>query len=312
MGAPNGQPADDFSQRLSQLLAKGPPAQPSASGGAKPWPQPSPSDSVGSTVKRAADSVLTPPDDSVGSFLKGVAEPVLQPVGQAATDSPGSAPDKPTDGGPVGTGEHVVTPGECISSIAKDMGHLWETIWNDPGNADLRTIRKDRNVLMPGDRVHVPPLREKWEPGQSEMRHRFRRKGQPEVFRVRVLRDGEPRGNQPYTLLVDNDEHQGTTDADGKLSCPIAPNARRAILTVGIPTDTEVYDFMLGGIDPIDELSGMQGRLNSLGFDCGPVDGKLGPHTERALRQYQQRRRLTVTGQPDAATKQKLREDYGC
>ena len=70
--------------------------------------------------------------------------------------------------------------------------------------------------------------------------------------------------------------------------------------------------FRLGEIDPIDSISGLQGRLNNLGFDCGEADGRWGPGTEEALRRYQKHRHLDVTGQPDDATRQTLQNDYGC
>lgn len=214
--------------------------------------------------------------------------------------------------GPAGAGEHLVKAGECISSIAMDTGHFCDTIWDDPGNAGLRAARKDPNVLLPNDRVHVPPLRQKWDFGATELRHRFVRKGWPEMLRVRVLQDGEPRGNEPFRVEIDGSVFDGTTDADGKMSCPIVPNARRATLRVGVEPDVSEYVFALGGIDPIGEISGVQGRLNNLGFYCGAVDGICGPRTEAALRAYQRSRGLLVTGDPDEATRRQLQSDFGC
>ncbi|MFN0136676.1 MAG: peptidoglycan-binding protein [Phycisphaerae bacterium] len=226
-----------------------------------------------------------------------------------------AAPDdavQPASALPVGSGAYVVRQGECISSIAGYSGHFWETLWNDPANADLRAARVDPNVLLPGDRVHVPALREKWESRPTEQRHRFRRRGLPEMFRVRVLRDGEPRGNLPYTLTIDGRETTGVTDANGNLSQPIAPNAKRAVLVVGSEPDVDRYEFALGAIDPIESISGVQGRLNNLGFDCGPIDGIWGPRSESAMRDYQRSRNLDGTGRPDEATRRQLQADYGC
>jgi hypothetical protein len=208
--------------------------------------------------------------------------------------------------GPVGGGEHIVKQGECISSIARDAGHFWETIWNDAANAELREVRKDPNVLLPDDRVHVPPIRPKQEPGETERRHRFIRRGEPAMLRLRVLDQDVPRADEPYTVEIDGETYRGRTDGDGHIRCPIAGNARKALLTVGEEPDQQSLVLTLGGVDPIDALSGIQGRLNNLGFDCGPVDNELGPQTRRALRKFQAKHGLEITGRPDKWTRSKL------
>ncbi|GIX48921.1 MAG: hypothetical protein KatS3mg131_3132 [Candidatus Tectimicrobiota bacterium] len=50
----------------------------------------------------------------------------------------------------------------------------------------------------------------------------------------------------------------------------------------------------------------VQERLQRAGFNPGARDGLLGPQTRAALRRYQQRRGLPVTGEPDPATLQAL------
>ncbi len=284
-------PFDSFARRLDKAWKKTPAAQPSTA----PAPP-------------SAAAAPTPFDSYVGRLDKA-----LKQTETAAEAAPSGLVEEgpPASAAPAGAGERKVKQGECISSIAKETGHFWETIWNDPANADLRTARQDPNVLLPGDRVHVPQLREKWSPGQTEMRHRFRRRGWPEMLRFRVLRDDEPRGNQPYTLQIDGRETSGTTDANGYLAQPIEPDARKAVLIVGTPPDADRYEFTLGAIDPVEALSGVQGRLKNLGFDCGPIDAIWGPRSEAALRQYQMSRGLQATGRPDDATRRKLKQDYG-
>lgn len=215
------------------------------------------------------------------------------------------------DTGPVGQGEHVVRRGECITSLAKNSGHLWETIWNDAGNTELREVRQDPNVLLPEDRVTIPAIRKKQEPGETEMRHRFVRRGEPAYLRLRVLDDDRPLSNQPYELTVDQQSFTGTTDPQGQLDVPIPGNANRATLVVGVEPDTFRYVLDLGEIEPVESVRGVQQRLRNLGFGQATVDGVVGPKTEEALRAFQKVNELPETGRPDTQTRQKLKENHG-
>jgi N-acetylmuramoyl-L-alanine amidase len=174
----------------------------------------------------------------------------------------------------VGAGDYVVQQGDCISSIAFTHGHYWETIWQDPGNAELRRVRKDPNVLLPGDRVTISPIRTKQENKPTDKRHRFVRRGVPAKLRLRVMLEEweespgqgapggsssssvppRPRANQPYRLQIDGMMFHGVTDADGRLEVRIPPDARRGRLIVG-PDDT-IIQLELGGLDPADEING--------------------------------------------------------
>ena len=58
--------------------------------------------------------------------------------------------------------------------------------------------------------------------------------------------------------------------------------------------------------------SGVQGRLSNLGYDCGDEHGELGPVTRSALRAFQETYEMTVNGEADSATREKLQEKYGC
>ena len=259
--------------------------------------------------------------NGMGLLQRRAAQLRAQTEAKAATKAPESEPgagealppqpaEEPADAGPVGEGEHVVGPGECISSIAKQLGFLWETLWDDPANAALKSARENPNVLRPGDRVALPAKNVKTEPGETEMRHRFVRKGEPTKLRLRLLDQDQPRANEAYTLDIDGQVYSGTTDANGRLEQVIPAKATTGKLKVG--QDEDEYVLELGQIDPVSSITGVQARLNNLGYSCGAVDGVLGPRTKLALRTFQKDYQLSESGTPDEATRDKLAELHGC
>jgi hypothetical protein len=60
------------------------------------------------------------------------------------------------------------------------------------------------------------------------------------------------------------------------------------------------------GVPAANLLTGVQYRLNALGFGAGMVDGKNGPRTQRAVRGFQEAYSLKVDGIPGPKTQAKL------
>jgi len=209
--------------------------------------------------------------------------------------------------GPVGGGEHEVSAGECVISIAEAAGHFWQFLWDHPENEQLKRVRKDPNVLLAGDRIHVPPIRSKEESIQSEKRHRYRRRGVPSILNLvcRVL--DVPLADQPYTLLLDGISHSGKTDANGAVKRGIPCGARQATLTVGVEPDVHVYELQLGGLDPIETVTGQKARLNNLGYPAGSENNELTPEFTAALKKFQEDNHMAVTGKTDTALLDKLK-----
>ena len=67
-----------------------------------------------------------------------------------------------------------------------------------------------------------------------------------------------------------------------------------------------VFKLELGHLDPVAEATGVQARLNNLGFFCGKVDGIIGPMTQEAFKAFQEKNGLSETGTADQATRNKL------
>jgi hypothetical protein len=209
---------------------------------------------------------------------------------------------------PVGSGERVVQQGECVDSIAFEAGHFWEKIWNHPSNSRLKAVRKDPNTLLPGDRVHVPPIEVKEEARPTEARHRFRLKGALSKLCIRCMHMDEPLRNLPYRIDIDGRIVKGVTSPEGLVEEPIPPNARRAFLIVQRDSREFRYDLALGHLDPLETTSGVKSRLANLGFSPGPIDDKDTPEFCEALRGFQEKHGLQLTGKPDPPTLSKLDE----
>jgi Putative peptidoglycan binding domain/LysM domain len=219
--------------------------------------------------------------------------------------------------------DYTVEPGDCMSSIAYEHGFFWQTLWNLSENAALKTRRKNPNVLMTGDVVHIPDLTVRNESGATEKTHKFMLKGVPEMLRMKLLdASHKPRANLDYIIVIDGDSRRGTTDSQGELKESIPPHARTGKLTFaaslgknGKPVPgrpkNQVMILQLGSLNPISEVSGLKARLTNLGLYKGPIDDNLDDATKEAISAFQRKKGLPVTGIADDATKAQIQQTHG-
>lgn len=203
-----------------------------------------------------------------------------------------------------------VNQGECIYSISAKHGLHWETVWNDPENAKLKSLRKDANLLHPDDQVFVRELEIKELPGATEARHRFRKKGRLATLKVRILLNGEPRKNESWKAIIDGQTVTGKTDREGMLEVLVHPRVPAVDVTLA---NGHCITLQIRHLDPLDTVSGVQGRLANLGYDPGPIDNIKGPLTKAAIERFQaDYPPLVVDGIVGPKTRAKLKEIYGC
>jgi hypothetical protein len=202
----------------------------------------------------------------------------------------------------------IVSPGDSIPSIAKDNGFFWETLWNHPNNAALKSKRKDPNLLFDGDEVFVPDLDLKQEARPVDARHKFKLKGEQVKFKLQLLMMGEARKNEPYTLVVDGTIYSGTTSGEGRLEHVLPANAKSGVLK--LKAGKEEYPVRIGHLNPIDTVSGVQQRLNNLGLNAGAEDGEMNDALKAALIAFQNKYQLSPSGDIDGPTKAKLEERH--
>jgi hypothetical protein len=213
--------------------------------------------------------------------------------------------------------KHTVQQGECISYIAHANGFVPCTLWQHTDNRELREKRSDPNVLLPGDVVVVPDRTVRYVKCATGKKHTFRRKGIPEVLDLQ-LRDAhdEPRSYEPYELIIEGRESvYGETDENGRLYERMPWNAAKA--TLRLRDGQETYELSLRHLDPLStdgaaNPSGIQARLNNLGYSCGEVTDTLGERTKIALYCFQIDSGLEPSGEPDEATLSALEAAHGC
>jgi len=198
---------------------------------------------------------------------------------------------------------YTVQQGDCVTNIAERYGFLWTTVWNHANNSQLRQLRKDPNVLYPGDQLFVPDLELKEVDRPTDQRHTFVKKGVPAKLKIRLLDQDQPRAGVPYQLEIDGALKSGVTDSDGFVEQPLPPGAQRGKLTVGEGSTKDVYQVQFGSLDPFDTDTGVRGRLISLGFGVDDI--------KEAIKAFQQKEGLPVTGEADAATQSSLKDKYG-
>ena len=211
-----------------------------------------------------------------------------------------------------------VGQGESTSSLALKNGFFWRTIWEHGENADLRSKRKDPNVLSADDDIFIPELQIKKVSKGTESEHVFKRKGEPSKIKMQLLALGNPRKDEDYILEIEGELKRGKTDADGRIEHFIPGDARSAKLI--FKDGKEVHGLRLGSLDPADQGEGVLQRLNNLGFKASMrikkgakaaeafAEGKVDKKVTKAIKAFQKEYDLEQSGKVDSKLIAKLEE----
>ncbi|MBE9551795.1 MAG: peptidoglycan-binding protein [Proteobacteria bacterium] len=237
--------------------------------------------------------------------------------------------------------DYVVRQGDSIVSIAYINGLSVDKIWDHPNNARLRETRDNPNILYAGDVLYIPDKEQKEEPLATEQRYRFRKRSNSAMLRFRVLMDeinkesqdregassnsrdsesattedaqgNEPRADIPYVLEVEGNLISGTIGDDGLIECAIPSDAKKGQVILFPGSQRElVYPLEIGHLNPPAELSGIKQRLRNLGFYSGDCSDEPDDELKSALRQFQEKHDLPVTGEADDQTLNTLSDEHG-
>jgi hypothetical protein len=216
--------------------------------------------------------------------------------------------------------DYTIKQGDYLAKVAKEHGFAdWKPVWDHANNKALRDKRKDPNILLPGDQLHIPDRELKTLPASTDAKHRYRVKRPPlqlilrldEMFR-------KPMAGASYQLFLGDQIHAKTTDGGGKLThdlMPGIPEARLIVKDVPAPGQDIAIPIKIGHLDPVEERSGQDQRLNNLGYFAGPYPDNDAKENERihvsAVQEFQCDHQLGVDGICGPQTQAKLVDAHG-
>lgn len=238
--------------------------------------------------------------------------------------------------------DHRVVGGEHLPRIAADNRfRTYKTLWDDPGNAELKLFRKIPTILALGDTVHVPDRESRVEhDAATGKRHTFHVDGDMLLLRVVLLfADGTPIASTACAMTADQTTESATTTEGSGLveikQLPVKSQNSQIKMTTAIDlaergtepqdlwkdtkdVDTEI-DIFIAHLDPVEQLTGQQARLNNLGYFAGDV-GTDDDDTREAIRlaveEFQCDNQLEQDGASGAemspGTVDALRTVHGC
>jgi hypothetical protein len=205
-----------------------------------------------------------------------------------------------------------VKKGEWIGGIVAKAGHKsWKEVWNHSRNARLRK-KRDPNLLVKGDFLYIPKVESKEESESSDTRYRHKVEREQDELILCFKEVGayiKLFGAIAYKIKVGKNELEGEIKSEGqKVKIPLGLAVEEGALWI----EGVEYKLDIGGLDPVWRLSGVQARINNLGWDTGKVDNIMGPLTRRGVRDFEAYYKIKVDGKVDSTTRNKVKEVYGC
>jgi type VI secretion system VgrG family protein len=213
---------------------------------------------------------------------------------------------------------HVVRQGDYLMRLAWIGGFDADEVWKHEKNKELAELRKDHNILAPGDVLQLPAKKKNGLAIEKGAENKYKAK----VPRVKIAmafreHDGHPWADEPCLLYgadgcsdIDKPGEQ-TLNKEGILALEL-PVYVREIQVVFYNKNHLEFNVRVGAMDPIDVESGAQRRLGHLGFgafDRSEPDLALS-EDPRPIVYFQYAHNLKPTGVLDKETKDALLEKH--
>ncbi len=218
---------------------------------------------------------------------------------------------------------YEVKKGDYLAKIAKEHGIAdWTDIYKHDKNKKFKEKRPNPNILLPGEKIYIPDVTYR-----SGRTHNVDVAQDEVIFKLQIITGENPepiykyelktkgKKEKTYTRSIDDNDKDITEKLDnGYIVEEISTGEEAGELKIWLYDDPDPhleYEIVVGGLDPLEEISGIQARLNNLGFFCGEVDGKNGPKTKKGVKAFQKKYELAVDGIAGPNTQAKLKKIYG-
>ena len=195
----------------------------------------------------------------------------------------------------------VIRQGDYLLQLAHAFGFDADAVWNDPQNEGIRRLRSDHNILAPGDVLYIPEQASK-DPDVKGLTTGATNSfvSNAPTVKVSVQFSDAELASQACVLGELPDLTGLMTDVTGTLTLDVPVTL--SIVTVKFTAADVVCVCALGNLDPIDTVSGVYQRLQTLGyidesFPFDPDDPNL-PLVRAGLRAL---RSASVASGPDAS-----------
>ena len=158
-----------------------------------------------------------------------------------------------------------------------------------------------RKIMCMHQEVVIPDRQLRDEAADTGKRHTYFVEGSPTTLRLRI----EYERDFDYELTVDGVVvKSGSADSATPIFHAIVATAAAGSITVWpadlreprTPENGFTYQLELGFLDPIETMTGVQGRLMNLGFFHEAITGRLGPATTEAIRAFERSNGSPETG----------------
>ena len=215
---------------------------------------------------------------------------------------------------------HIVKPGENLAQIARHYKIAnWREIYHHSDNAKFRQLRPNPNILFEGDEVVIPEQKQKTVYVHTGANHRFVVKESEPQKLVFCLTDhaGKSLSDVPVTFELNGQSQTRASNSGGEVEITVKKTDLEEFplnVYADPESDQPSHCFIIkpGFLGPVDTVSGIQARLNSLGHDCGIADGIYGQKTKAGIESFEQANDLTPTGELSASLYRAVEQEYGC